>query len=282
MELAAALATDDPLLAREARAAARLARGPAKNARWVHEATEHYALLTDTDEKTRALVAKTLEEGWQSYAAEFAPPGAWRPQEVVVFDSREEFLDWVRTFAPELGTTSDGFYDPSHDQLVFYERLDDRTMQITRELTFHEAFHGYAARALPVLPTWLNEGLAESFGNSVWGGKAGRCRDSLERFAVEPRLGAAGWRTFVDQSYEAFHDREHQEAKRHDNYARAWVAAKLLRDDTSVLRGVLIRLLEALRRLPFQKAHAEALDDGTLGILDKAFRREVAKILQGS
>ena len=240
--------------------------------------------MTNLDAPTRAAVAKTLEAGWKTFAGSFPPPAQWRPQEVVVFAVREEFLDWVKTFAPELGEKSDGFYDPAHDQLVFYERLDDLTGERTREVTVHEAFHGYAARSLPRLPSWLDEGLADSFGMESYAGKPSYQVPYLKTFAAEGS-GYAQLRLkkLVDSTYAEFHDREHDEKERPYNYCRSWLVGRALRAGEGSLAGVLAKLLGALAKPDGAlRAREEVLDDATMKALEKLIRREITSFLEGS
>jgi tetratricopeptide (TPR) repeat protein len=284
MELAAALSPDDASLAREARAASKLVLGPWAEGKEKRTITEHFVLRTDTEPKVAGTVAAALEEAWQVFARSFPPPATWRRAEVVVFSARPDYLDWARAFDFDMGATSAGFYDPEHDSLIFYEAAWDRTLDWARCVTVHEAFHQYARRSLPPLPNWLNEGLAESFGIEASGGKPREHGAYLAKFVAEPmgKPAREAWRAFLNGSYEAFHDKEHGEKARGENYARAWLLASILREKGGPFAAILPAILERARGgVITPSVIGEIFDRATVDALDKEFRVRARAALGG-
>ncbi len=76
-----------------------------------------------------------------------------------LFDSKAIFNRYKEKVAPSLGTAG-GFYIPRlQEASVLTYRNKDRMYSVTR----HEATHAINHHAYGVMPTWLNEGLAEYF-----------------------------------------------------------------------------------------------------------------------
>jgi hypothetical protein len=287
LELASALAPEDVQLAKDARAARKLVEGPWPGKKTTRRTTDHYVILTDVDAKTLEAVTKTIEDAWKTFAAEFPTEGDWRRAELVVFDTRSDFIDWADVLSFPMGPTSSGFFNPFYDQLVLYENELDRKLEDTRETTVHEGFHQYAHRVLPPLPNWLDEGLAMTFGNATRkdGGvdpNADAIRKCLGEGALvlRDRRGAQReWRAFINASYEEFHDLAHAEANRRMNYARAWITASILREKSGPLRKVLPYMLAHLRKERPEKVLADAFSDEAIDALDRAFRAKAQGLL---
>lgn len=80
---------------------------------------------------------------------------------VIVYAKDDEYLEFSQKyFAGDLEHTR-GAFVPALKLLIV---RDDPNSSETFETLFHEAFHQFADEYIPMLPTWLNEGLATYYG----------------------------------------------------------------------------------------------------------------------
>jgi len=82
---------------------------------------------------------------------------------VIVYAKDDEYLEFShKYFAGDLEHTR-GAFVPTLKLLIV---RDDPNSNETYETLFHEAFHQFAHEYIPMLPTWLNEGLATYYGTA--------------------------------------------------------------------------------------------------------------------
>ncbi len=95
----------------------------------------------------------------QQIAAELRlPPAADESVHVYLFDNEFQYQGFTTTHFPDFPSRRAFFVD-SNGQLTVYAHRNPRMVEDLR----HEVAHGYLHTALPQLPLWLDEGLAEYF-----------------------------------------------------------------------------------------------------------------------
>ncbi|MDA1008349.1 MAG: DUF1570 domain-containing protein [Planctomycetota bacterium] len=120
------------------------------------EVTQRYAAHMDTmyDEYMRRLDSLRLR----------TPPAL----DVMMFATRQDYLDTLRTQFGIDGSGSGGmfFVCPRGAALAFFAEgvPDQRVLHVMQHEGFHQAAHAYFGSDLP---PWLNEGLAEFFGEAI-------------------------------------------------------------------------------------------------------------------
>ena len=87
-----------------------------------------------------------------------ALPLSDEPIHVYLFDDAEEFHTFIRLNHPEFPKRR-AFFVETDTRLVVYAHWGDRVAEDLR----HEVTHGYVHSAVPNVPLWLDEGLAEYF-----------------------------------------------------------------------------------------------------------------------
>lgn len=130
--------------------------------------TEHYVVMTDISQRRCDEYARDLEAVRRFFAARFglaadAPPPEGRKATVLIFDTREGFHAYAELTTDDRVESLLGCYLPRYRQLLLFEDKDDATLEETRRVLFHEAFHQFMDGLVSDLPYWLNEGLAEYF-----------------------------------------------------------------------------------------------------------------------
>ncbi|NNF43266.1 MAG: DUF1570 domain-containing protein [Phycisphaerales bacterium] len=165
----ALLAVVAMLAAADAASAQRLARGSwwdRTPALWSHR----YLIKTDLPAEQARAYGRHLDRMYDEYARRLAtlPPRGPEKLNVYIFAEREEY---VRTMRGRFGIDATGtggmfFVSGAGDGLAFYtERLPLRRIH---HVIQHEGFHQFAySRFGNDLPRWVNEGLAEFFGEAM-------------------------------------------------------------------------------------------------------------------
>lgn len=80
------------------------------------------------------------------------------PIHVYLFETPGEYRQFMQLFYPELPQRR-AFFSQSRSRLVVYAHLNDLLAEDLR----HEVTHGYLHSAIPQIPLWLDEGLAEHY-----------------------------------------------------------------------------------------------------------------------
>ena len=145
------------------------ARGP-----WWDRSAEakvgYYWIKTDLPADEANDLARQINVMHAEYSKRLAslPQRVPSPLNVLIFKSRDDYLETLRTRFGVNAAGSGGmfFVNPSGSGLAFWtEALSERRVHHVMQ---HEGFHQFAySRFGGDLPLWVNEGLAEFFGESV-------------------------------------------------------------------------------------------------------------------
>jgi len=132
----------------------------------------HYRIKTDLPTERARELAQHLNIMHDEYSRRLASlpprPGVEQVFDVYIFDTQRDYIDTLRT---KFGISAEGsggmfFRSPLGSGLAFFtENLPQRRIE---HVIQHEGFHQFAhSRFGDDLPIWVNEGLAEFFGESV-------------------------------------------------------------------------------------------------------------------
>ena len=132
--------------------------------------SRHYRILSDLDADDTKLYANHLDLLYEEYARRLSSLAQRAPEVpfVLMFAREQDYLSVLRARYGVNATGSGGmfFISPEGAALAFF------TESLPRSRVFHvvqhEGFHQYAhSRFVGALPPWLNEGLAEYFGEAI-------------------------------------------------------------------------------------------------------------------
>ncbi|MGE0708454.1 MAG: DUF1570 domain-containing protein [Planctomycetota bacterium] len=251
-------------------------RGPPWERTYTAE-TEHYRVKTDISQARCQEYARELEAIRRSYQGFFAEDEAARARKatVLIFDTEEGFQSYAELTTDDRVESLLGCYLARYDQLLLYEDKDDATLEETRRVLYHEAFHQFIYPLIPELPYWVNEGLAEYFsstriadGRAVERGAAlpARLRD-LRRYAAQNK-GTLPLRGLMRETPSEFYS-----GPVAVKYAQAWSLVHYFlhgapEPDAARFRAYL-RLL--LAGAPPARAHQEAWKDVDWKALERAW-----------
>jgi hypothetical protein len=132
--------------------------------------SRHYRILSDLgQDETRAYV-QHLDLIFEEYARRLASLEQRAPEipYVMMFAREQDYLDVLRNRYGVNGTGSGGmfFITPAGAALAFFTEGLPRSRVL--HVIQHEGFHQYAhSKFVGQLPPWLNEGLAEYFGEAI-------------------------------------------------------------------------------------------------------------------
>jgi hypothetical protein len=132
--------------------------------------SKHYRILSDLDPDETKLYAAHLDLMYEEYARRLAgiPQQAPEVPFVLMFQREADYLGVLRNRYGINGTGSGGmfFISPAGAALAFFVEQLPRTRVL--HVVQHEGFHQYAhSRFAGTLPPWVNEGLAEFFGEAI-------------------------------------------------------------------------------------------------------------------
>ena len=162
-------------------------------------------------------------------------PVSDEPIHVYLFDDEEEFGTFVDLYHPEFPQRR-AFFLETDTRLVVYAQWGDRVAEDLR----HEIVHAYLHSAIPNLPLWLDEGLAEYF--EVPRGLRGLNRDHLDQ--LSDRLEKGTWRP--DAARLENLDRNLELTL--DDYAESWAWVHLMLETPLEGQAILPTYLSDLRR----------------------------------
>ncbi|OHB68695.1 MAG: hypothetical protein A2V70_10315 [Planctomycetes bacterium RBG_13_63_9] len=162
-------------------------------------------------------------------------PVSNEPIHVYLFDSADAFREFIRLHYPDFPDRR-AFFVETDTRLVVYAHWGDRVAVDLR----HEVTHGYLHSAVPNLPLWLDEGLAEYF--EVPRGHNGMNREHLDRLLI--RLEQDRWQPDLRRvaQFDSTFDMSQ------DDYAEAWAWTHFLLHSGVPHRELLHQYLEELRR----------------------------------
>lgn len=222
-----------------------LASARADDSEWIKLTAPQFTVLSEVSESRTRAWAREFELFHRGIASVlWVPPERLEPLRVVLFRSDRRF----RPYKPLAGGK------PAEVNGVFLHEPErnlaalavDGLRDETREHIFHEATHWHLAAYERDLPLWLNEGLAELFGNFEVRGDTfmlGKIRPSYLKYV----------HTFTPLSYRELASIDegalaydwHHSAQTTKFYAESWAAAHLLALDTPSGMSILRRYLHA-------------------------------------
>lgn len=148
----------------------------------IRERTKHYAIAGTVSDGRLAEYGRALEYIYAEYAKGFGellaetdpskspgpatndrseePGGRFR---VVVLEKEPQYQEFTRAYFPGQAEHTRGLFVPAVQLLVI---LHDPVAEETYEVLFHEAFHQFVDRHMPLAPVWVNEGLATYYGTA--------------------------------------------------------------------------------------------------------------------
>lgn len=132
--------------------------------------SKYYRILSDLDPDETKLYAAHMDLMYEEYARRLAgiPQQAPEIPFVLMFERESDYLNVLRNRYGINGTGSGGmfFISPAGAALAFFVEQLPRTRVL--HVVQHEGFHQYAhSRFATTLPPWVNEGLAEFFGEAI-------------------------------------------------------------------------------------------------------------------
>jgi Flp pilus assembly protein TadD len=140
---------------------------------WIELQSPHFKVQSNAGEKEARKVADQFEQIRNMFHIAFAALRVDPPQPILIVAAKNE--NAMRLFLPEEWEVKGhihhaGLYQPAQDKDYVVLRLD-----IEGNNPFHTLYHEYTHALLRLnfsnLPLWLNEGLAEFFGNTTLGDK---------------------------------------------------------------------------------------------------------------
>jgi len=160
--------------------------------------------------------------------------GSDEPIHVFLFGSAEEFRQFVRLRHPEFPQRR-AFFLETDTRLQVYAQWGDRVAEDLR----HEVTHGYLHAAIPNIPLWLDEGLAEYC--EAPRGQHGLNRSHLEHIGEQIRQGL--WRPDLARLESLDPSAEMSQA----DYAEAWAWVHFLLESRPERAAALREYLAELR-----------------------------------
>jgi Flp pilus assembly protein TadD len=140
---------------------------------WIEVRSPHFTVQSNASEKEARKVADQFEQIRNMFHSAFASLRVDPPQPILIVAAKNE--NTIKLSLPEEWEVKGhihhaGMYQPAKDKDYVVLRLDT-----AGDNPFHTLYHEYTHALLRVnfsnLPIWLNEGLAEFFGNSTLGEK---------------------------------------------------------------------------------------------------------------
>jgi Flp pilus assembly protein TadD len=140
---------------------------------WIEVRSPHFTVNTNAGERDARKIADQFEQIRQMFHSAFAALRVDPAQPIIIVAAKNE--NTMKLFLPEEWEVKGhirhaGIYQQGEDKDYVLLRLDTEG-----ENPFHTLYHEYTHALLRLnfrsLPIWLNEGLAEFFGNSTLGDK---------------------------------------------------------------------------------------------------------------
>lgn len=183
------------------------------------------------------------------------PPGG-EPIHVHLFQDADRFAEFMGVFYPQFPSRR-AFFVQTDTRLEVYAHWGDRVAEDLR----HEVTHAYLHAAVPGVPLWLDEGLAEHF--EVARGQQGVNRPHIHRLLV--RLEKRTW----EPDLVRMEGLDGTPELTQDDYAEAWAWVHFLLhsrpENTELLHAYLAELRRDGTARPISARFAElSLDPGPL------------------
>jgi len=235
---------------------------------------EHFELATDLGPVSLDAFARDLERAFAGYERDFGKARDAAKTQVVVWGTDDAYRKCLESLGRREERCIGGFFDPGRNAITM--KVDESS---PRARLAHEAFHAFAARALPELPAWLSEGLAEREGQRFAGTPLSHFRRPLEEASRQPR----DWAVLVSATNEGFHDRAartsgERSAREKRGYVLAWSICELAaRKPSGAASRLVARALEAAKthaHLDVDELEAKQLDEEWLGFVKESLGRQ--------
>jgi hypothetical protein len=162
-------------------------------------------------------------------------PPSDEPIHVYLFDSPEEFRRFVSLHHPDFPTRR-AFFLETDTRLQVYAQWGDRVAEDLR----HEVTHGYLHSALPNLPLWLDEGLAEY----AEAPRGNRGLNASHLALLRQRRMKTGWQPDLVRLEGLDPARDMTQ----EDYAESWAWVHFLLETGEENRGILREFLAAMRQ----------------------------------
>lgn len=140
---------------------------------WVEVRSPHFTVISNASEKEARKVVDQFEQIRQMFHAAFASLRVDPPQPIVIIAAKNE--NTMKLYLPEEWEVKGhihhaGLYQPAQDKDYVVLRLNTEGPNPFHVL-YHEYTHALMRLNFTRLPLWLNEGIADFFGNSTLGDK---------------------------------------------------------------------------------------------------------------
>jgi tetratricopeptide (TPR) repeat protein len=198
----------------------------------------NFRVLTDGSDNDGRRIAKEFEQMHQVFAIGFPSMRLSTGAPLIIFAVQNE--NDMRALAPEMwknkkGAQPAGFFRPGWDKQFALVRLD-QDIPGAYQVVYHEYVHSLLHMNMRWLPTWLDEGLAEYYGNTRFDGK------KYYVGAPSPRVEALwGNRSMIPldtllkiEPYRYFHG---DEFKIDEFYAESWALVHFMMFGPNMERG---------------------------------------------
>jgi tetratricopeptide (TPR) repeat protein len=142
---------------------------------WIEVRSPHFTVLSDAGEHEGRLTARQFEEIRAMFQQRYPKLRVDGGKPTVIFALKNE--DSLKLFLPGYGTDKEamrlsGLYRLANDKNYALVRTDVRgSSPFPYHTLYHEYTHAYFRLNYRGLPLWLNEGIAEFYGNTVIEGK---------------------------------------------------------------------------------------------------------------
>ena len=183
---------------------------------WIEVRSPHFTVLSNAGEHEGRLTAQQFEEIRAMFEQRYPKLRVDGGKPTVIFALKNE--DSLKLFLPGYGTDKDamrlsGLYRLSYDKNYALVRTDVRgTSPFPYHTLYHEYTHAYFRLNYRGLPLWLNEGIAEFYGNTVIEGKdvkIGAVGEPQLRLLRENPLIPISTLVSIDGSSPLFNTRDH-------------------------------------------------------------------------
>ena len=183
---------------------------------WIEVRSPHFTVLSNAGEHQGRLTAQQFEEIRAMFGQRYPKLHADWGKPTVIFALKNE--DSLKLFLPGYGKDQNamrlgGLYRLAYDKNYALVRTDVRGIgPFPYHNLYHEYTHAYFRLNYRGLPLWLNEGIAEFFGNTVIEGKdvkIGAVGEPQLRILRENRLIPISTLVSIDSSSPLFNTRDH-------------------------------------------------------------------------
>jgi Tfp pilus assembly protein PilF len=136
---------------------------------WIEVRSPHFTVSSNAGEKEARKIADQFEQIRQMFHASFATLRVDTPEPIVIIAAKNE--NTMKVFLPEEWETKGhihhaGLYQAGQDKDYVILRLDTEDTNPYHTL-YHEYTHALLRLNFTRLPLWLDEGIAEFYGNST-------------------------------------------------------------------------------------------------------------------